>query len=68
MMASTFSGAKNSAGEMVPAFIRAKASIASWLPEAAASSAWSSGGGGSSLASSQVKSYIAFTRASRVRR
>jgi hypothetical protein len=28
----TFSGAKNVAGDIVPAFIRAKSSMALWLP------------------------------------
>ena len=45
---------------------RAKASIASWLPWAAASSCWRSGGGGSRVASSQVSSYMGRTWRSRV--
>ena len=32
VIALTFSGAKNSAGDIVPAFIRAKSSMAFWLP------------------------------------
>ena len=32
VIALTFSGAKNSAGDIVPAFIRANSSMAFWLP------------------------------------
>src|SRR6186713_707962 len=45
MIDPTLSGAKNSAGEIVPA------SIAFWLPAIAPNSCWTWGGGGSSVAS-----------------
>src|SRR6187455_2276321 len=48
MIDPTLSGAKNSAGEIVPAFIRTKSSIAFWLPAIAPNSCWTWGGGGSS--------------------
>ena len=50
MIALTLSGAKNSAGDIVPAFIRAKLSMAFWLPWTAARSCCISGGGGCSVA------------------
>ena len=47
----TLSDAKNSAGEIVPAFICTKASILAWLPWIAANNCWVSGAGGASVAS-----------------
>ena len=61
MIALTFPGAKNSAGEIVPAFIRTNASIAAWLPCTAANNCWVAGDGGYSLARLQVNSNIAVT-------
>ena len=67
MILPTFSGAKNAAGEIVPAFIFTKPSIADSLPAIAAKSCCICGGGGSSLASWQVNSYIGSTCSSRAR-
>ncbi len=61
-----FSSEKNSAGEVTPAFTRAKPSIASWLPCTAPSTCCISGGGGSSVASWHVNSNIGSTCSSRV--
>ncbi|NDZ17899.1 esterase [Variovorax sp. WS11] len=65
-MRATLASSKKSAGDITPAFTRAKPSIASWLPCTASSSCCSSGGGGSSLAKSQLNSYIGRACVSRV--
>ena len=65
VMAPTLSGDRNWAGEMVPAFIWTKPSIAARLPWMAPNSCCISGGGGSSVASRHVNSYIGITCSSR---
>src|SRR5262245_51844007 len=57
----TLPGAKNSAGEIVPAHICMNASMAFRLPWIDARSCRISGDGGSSFARSQVNSYIGST-------
>jgi hypothetical protein len=60
MIIPTFPGAKNSASEIVPPFIRTKAAIAAWVPTMAPKSCCIAGDG-SSAASLQVNSYIGRT-------